>query len=231
MQLDKPRNKPTVGCAGSVTVEECVCAGYCSLVHFAEGDLGTPLAADKVPAHIQPLMKAAAKAAAPVTPEQLAPAKALRKAQPQERPATTPKPDQAVSAPGVNTLRAVPKSDQQPRQAADPAGASGMPEPRQQHSGENAGSQPAQVELTGAAQERPSQASAPLPEPAQPEQPSAQKRPMPEAILGQPEQIETGQAGSAVKKQKRIVPTAMATAFSAPSTARSGEDAHHTLPG
>ncbi len=223
-QLHKPRQDYMIDSAISVSVSEYACAGYCSLVHFAEGDLGTPLAADKVPAHIQPLMKAAAKAAAPATPEQLAPAKAPRKTQPQGRADSTAKPEQALSAQGM-TLQAVSTSDQEPKQAAALAGPLGRPDAREQHSGEheNAGSQPAQVELTAAAQERPSQASAPLPEP---EQPSAQKRPMTEARLGQPEQTEMGQAGSAVKKQKRIVPTAMATAFSAPSTARSGEATH-----
>ena len=221
-----------VDCAISMSVEECVCAGYCSLVHFSEGDLGTPLAADKVPAHIQPLMKAAAKAAMPATPEQLAPAKAPRKAQPQEKAGTAAKPEQAVSAHGTGALQAVPGSDPEPKQAAAPAGPSGRPEAGEQHIGEqeNAGSQPAQVDLTDAALERPSQASTPLPDPAHPEPPSAQKRQLAEAPLRQPEQTGAAQAGSGVKKQKRIVPTAMATAFSAPSTARSGEDAHRACP-
>ena len=221
-----------VDCAISMSVEECVCAGYCSLVHFSEGDLGPPLAADKVPAHIQPLMKAAAKAAVPATPEQLAPAKAPRKAQPQEKSCTAAKPEQAVSAHGTGTLQAIPGSAQEPKQAAAPAGPLGRPEAGEQHPGdqENAGSQPALVDIKEAAQERPSQASTPLPDPAQPEQPSAQKRPIAEAPLRQPEQTGAAQAGSAVKKQKRIVPTAMATAFPAPSTARSGEDAHRAHP-
>ena len=76
-------------------------AGYCSLAHFSEGDLGTCLAPDKVPAHIQPLMNAATKTAVPVTPEQSAPAKASRKSLPPETPGGAAKPSastQGISA-------------------------------------------------------------------------------------------------------------------------------------
>ena len=203
-------------------------AGYCSLVRFSDGDLGTPLAADKVPAHIQPLIAAAAKAATPATPEQPVPAKAPRKGQPQESRGTTPTPKQAVSVQCISALQAVRKSDQQPRQAAATTGPAERPEACQQHPAdqENAGSQLAQVDLTSAKEERPSEATAAPLEPAQPVQPSAQKRPMTDALLGQPAQAGLGQAGSAVKKQKRIVPTALASAFSAPSAARSGEHGH-----
>ena len=41
-------------------------------MHFSEGELGTPLAAAKIPEHIQPLMKSASKSVVPtmpVTPE------------------------------------------------------------------------------------------------------------------------------------------------------------------
>lgn len=202
-----------------------VCAGYCSLVQFSDGDLGTPLAADKVPAHIQPLMAAAAKAATPATPEQLAPTKAPRKGQPQQSPCTAPTHNQAIGAQCISALQALPGSSQQPRQAPASTGPAERPEACQQHPAnqENTGSQPAQIDLIAAEDARPSQAAAALPEPAQPAQPSAQKRLMTEALLGQPAQAGTAQAGSAVKKQKRIAPTAMASAFSAPSTARSGK--------
>ena len=204
-----------------------MCAGYCSLVHFSEGDLGTPLAADKVPAHIQPLMKAAAKAAAPATPEQTAPAKASKKSQ-QETPGTTPKPRLAASCQGNGAMEAAHESHDQRPPAAAPAGSSGELDAPEQHParGRTPGSRPTQADPAGAAQDQPSQASAPLPEPAQPEhpeQPPAQKRPMAETVPGQPALTEAGHAGSAVKKQKRIAPTAMASAFSGPSAARSGE--------
>jgi len=91
---------------GRVTASSChtrgLCAGYCSLAHFIEGDLGTPLAPDKVPAHIQPLMKAASKTAAPVTPEQSAPAKASRKSLPPETPGGAAKPRQPASTQGIS---------------------------------------------------------------------------------------------------------------------------------
>ena len=209
-----------------------MCAGYCSLVHFSEADLGTPLAAEKVPPHIQPLMKAAAKAAAPATPEQLAPTKAPRKGQPQDTPGTAPKPEQTVSAQGINAVQAVPDSDRQQAHAAAPAGSAGRPEALEQHpaGGQPPGSQSAQEDLTGFAQDRPSQASAPPPEPTQAEQASAMKRPLTGVAVGQPAQTEAGYAGSAVKKQKRIVPTAMASAFSAPLAARSGKVTYCTGP-
>ena len=44
------------------------CAGYCSLVHFSEGELGTPTAANKIPEPIQPLTKSASKSVAPMMP-------------------------------------------------------------------------------------------------------------------------------------------------------------------
>ena len=194
-QLHKPGNEPMVDCAISMSVEECVCAGYCSLVHFSEGDLGTPLAADKVPAHIQPLMKAAAKAAACLQPQSSwrlprlpgKPSRRRKLAQQQSR--------NRLSAPMERApCRPSPWSDPEPKQAAAPAGPSGRPEAGEQHIGEQepAGSQPAQVDLTDAAQERPSQASTPLPEPAHPEPPSAQKRQLTEAPLRQPEQTGAG---------------------------------------
>jgi len=114
--------------------------------------------------------------------------------------------------------------DQQTQPAAsfDPPG---RPEAHKQLSGEVkiTGSQPAQGPLAGAVQERLSQQSAPLPKPDQAEQPSTQKRPISEVLLGQQAPAESGQPSSAVKKQKRIVPTAMTSAPSAPLTARSGE--------
>lgn len=40
-------------------------AGYCSVVEFAPGELGTPLAEGALPAHIAACVRAAAKGVAP----------------------------------------------------------------------------------------------------------------------------------------------------------------------
>ena len=208
-----------------------MCPGYCSLLYFSEGDLGIPLAADKVPAHIQPLMKAAAKAAAPATPEQPAPAKASRKSQPPGTPVAAQKPDQFASARGINALQAAPEPIEPRTEAAAPAGPSGRLEACEPYraAADDAGKEAAQLEPTGAAQERPSQASTPLTESGQPEQAPTLKRPLAEILLGQRFQAETSEAGSAVKKQKRIIPTALPSAPSALLAPTGGEDSHLTL--
>ena len=200
--------------------------GTAAWLHFSEGDLGTPLAADKVPAHIRPLMRAAAKAAAPATPEQSAPAKASRKDQPAGIPGGAPKRDRSPSAQGVSASQAAPEADEQPGKAAIPAGPTGRPEACMQHpAGEEvAASLRAQVHLASASQETPSLASAPLPKPAQPEQPSVLTRPLSEMQLGQRPQAEIGQADIAVKKQKHIIPTSMTSAPSAALAATSCKD-------
>ena len=122
-------------------------------------------------------------------------------------------------------MQALPEVTEQQRQPAASSKAPGRPEAHKQLSAEEkvTGSQPAQGALAGAAQERLTQQSAPLPKPDQAEQPSAQKRPISEVLSKPQAPAESGQPNSAVKKQKRIVPTAMTSAPSAPLTARSGE--------
>ena len=70
------------------------CAGYCSLAHFSEGELGTPLPADRIPAHIRPFMESAAKSVAPTTPGRRSSAEASRRA---ATPAEAPLPEQPAA--------------------------------------------------------------------------------------------------------------------------------------
>ncbi len=122
-------------------------------------------------------------------------------------------------------MQALPEVIEQQTQPAASFYSPGRPEAHKQLSAEDkvTGIQAAQGPLAGAAQERLSQQSAPLPKPDQAEQPSAQKRPISEVLSRQQAPAESGQPSSAVKKLKRIVPTAITSAPSAPLTARSGE--------
>lgn len=180
-------------------------------MHFSEGDLGTPLAADKVPAHLQPLMKAASKTAAPVTPDISAPAKAVRKSLQPSTPAGAAKSNK--QAPGA--CQATP--DAARRQPAATDSTQSRPAASEQQC---AGSQQAQPQTASAAQDSRSQeqvAAASKPEEA------PLKRPLAEVFSGQSVGQGTGQAGSAAKKQKRIVPTAMTSAPSLSLPATIGE--------
>ena len=47
----------------------CIPTGFCSVAEFAEGDLGTPLHADRTPPHIAALLKVSAKAMVPAVPK------------------------------------------------------------------------------------------------------------------------------------------------------------------
>lgn len=149
-------------------------------MHFSEGDLGTPWAADKVPEHIQPLMKSASKSVAPATPDQAPSAKASRRA---ATPAGAPAPKQASSTSGQTASG---------HQTQEP-GASSQLDLNQQ---------------AGAAEGKASQEQGPLQQAGQAEKPPL-KRVTPEAMPAQPV-ANGAQIGGAAKKQKRIAPTAIA---------------------
>ena len=158
-------------------------------MHFSEGDLGTPWAADKVPEHIQPLMKSASKSLAPATPDQAPSVKASRRA---ATPAGAPAPKQASSTSGQTASG---------HQTQAPATASTPSRP-------GASSQLDLNQPAGAAEGKASQEQGPLQQAGQAEKPPL-KRVTPEAMPAQP--VANGaQIGSAAKKQKRIAPTAIA---------------------
>ena len=180
------------------------CAGYCSLVHFSEGELGTPWAADKIPEHIRPLMKSASKSVAPATPDQAPSAKASRRA---ATPAEAPAPKQASSASGQTASG---------HQIQASATASNPSRP-------GASSQLDLNQPAGAAQGKASQEQGPAQQAGQAERPPL-KQVTPEAMPAQP--VANGaQVGSAAKEQKRIAPTAIAPTPAPAATPTTGQHA------
>ena len=200
------------GCSDEWPGEKGVCcAGYCSLVHFSEGELGVALPADKTPAHLQPLMEAASKTAAPATPQQSAPAKAAGTGLPhsmRSTPAGAEQPDQATGpAQPLSTVL-------QQTEPATQGGMPGRPALAALQAPEQLPAQPA------AAQDERCQGLVPLQKPSLAEEGSS-KRPLTDLAM-------PGSAGasSAAKKQKRIMPTAMIAAPVAspvPAAPTSGE--------
>ncbi len=160
------------------------------MVHFSDGDLGTPWAADKVPEHIQPLMKAASKSVAPPTPDQVPPAKAPRRA---PTPAQAHNPQPASSASGQT-------ASGQPIQAPSRASTPSRPA---------ASLQLGLSEPAGAAKGKASPKGGPHQQAGPAEKPPL-KRVMPYAVPTQPA-AGGAQIGGAAKKKKRIAPTAMAS--------------------
>ena len=191
--------------------EWCCCAGYCSLVHFSESELGVPLPADKMPAHLQPLMEAASKTAAPATPEQAVPVKAAGSGllhSMRSTPAGAEQPDQAAGTaqPHPTVLKETEPTTQGGMPSRPALSAWQAPEPL-----------PAQP---AAAQEERCQEFMPLQKASLAEEGSL-KRPLTDLV-------KPGSAppSSAAKKQKRIMPTAMATAPAAspvPAESTSGD--------
>ena len=175
--------------------EKCYNAGYCSLAHFSEGELGVPLPADKTPAHLHPLMEAASKTAAPPTPQQSVPAKAAGSSLPhsmRSTPAGAEQPDQAAGTaqPRTTVLKQIEPATQE--------GMPGRPATAAQQAPKQLPAQPA------AEQEGQCQGLVPLQKASLAEEGSS-KRP-----LTGPVRPGSAGAGSAAKKQKRIMPTAMA---------------------
>ena len=173
------------------------CAGYCSLVHFSEGELGVPLPDDKTPAHLQPLMEAASKTAVSATSEQSAPAKAAGGSLPhsmRSTPAGKQQPGQAEGS--AQPLRTVLKQIE----PATQGGMLGRPAMAAQQAQEQLPAQPA------AAQEERCQELMPLQKASLAEEGSL-KRPLTDSA-----KPVSAPPSSDAKKQKRIMPTAMAAA-------------------
>ena len=180
-------------------------------MHFSEGELGTPWAADKIPEHIQPLMKSASKSVAPATPDQAPSVKASRRA---ATPTDAPAPEQAPSASGQTASG---------HQIQVPATESNPSRP-------GASSQLDVNQPAGAAQGKAGQEQGPSQQAVKAERPPL-KRVTPEALPKQP--VANGvQIGSAAKKQKRIAPTAIAPTpapAAAPTTGQHAESCSSLL--
>ena len=176
------------------------------------------LPADKTPAHLQPLMAAASKTAAPATPQQSVPAKAAGSGLPhstRSMPAGAEQPDQAAgTAQPLSTVL-------QQTEPASQGGMPGRPALAALQAPEQLPAQPA------AAQAERCQGLTPLQKPSLAEEGSS-KRPLTDlAIPG------SAGASSAAKKQKRIMPTAMAAAPAAspvPAVPTSGDCAAQHSP-
>ena len=187
-------------------------------MHFSEGELGVPLPADKTPAHLQPLMEAASKTAAPAAPQQSLPTKAAGSSLPhsmRSTPAGMEQPGQAAGA--AQPLSPV----LQQIEPATQGGMLGRPALAAVQAPKQLPAQPA------AAQEERCQGLMPLQEPSLAEEGSS-KRP-----LTDPAMPGSAGAGSAAKKQKRIMPTAMTAAPAAsplPAAPTSGNCAAQHLP-